>query len=122
MKKFVLAAVAASLLTTPAAFAADYRHNDNHRQVERTVVVKQTRHHTPERTVVRKQTNRDWHRGDRFDYRQARNYRQVDYRQYRSRHLYAPPRGYRWVQSGNDAVLVGITSGIIGAVLANALR
>jgi Ni/Co efflux regulator RcnB len=32
------------------------------------------------------------------------------------------PRGYRWVQSGNDAVLVGITSGIIASVLAGAIR
>jgi Ni/Co efflux regulator RcnB len=30
------------------------------------------------------------------------------------------PRGYRWVQSGNDAVLIAITSGIIGALIGNA--
>jgi len=34
--------------------------------------------------------------------------------------LHAAPRGYRWVRSGNDAVLVAITSGIIGALVANA--
>jgi Ni/Co efflux regulator RcnB len=32
------------------------------------------------------------------------------------------PRGYRYVQSGNDAVLVGITSGLIAAVVAGAIR
>jgi Ni/Co efflux regulator RcnB len=36
--------------------------------------------------------------------------------------LRAPPRGYRYVQSGNDAVLVGVTSGIIAAIFANILR
>ena len=36
--------------------------------------------------------------------------------------LYNAPRGYHWVRSGNDAVLVGITSGIIAAIMANAIR
>ncbi len=31
-------------------------------------------------------------------------------------------RGYRWVQSGNDAVLVGIASGLVGAVLFSVLN
>jgi Ni/Co efflux regulator RcnB len=52
--------------------------------------------------------------------RQARNYRQIDYRQYRG--LRAPPRGYRYVQAGNDAVLVGVSSGIIAAIVAGAIR
>jgi len=30
------------------------------------------------------------------------------------------PRGYRWVQSGNDAVLVALASGLIGAIIGNA--
>ncbi|HEU4961894.1 MAG TPA: RcnB family protein, partial [Sphingomonas sp.] len=48
------------------------------------------------------------------------NYRVVNYRDYGR--LYAPPRGYHWVQSGNDAVLVAITSGLIGAVIGGALN
>jgi Ni/Co efflux regulator RcnB len=33
-----------------------------------------------------------------------------------------PPRGYRWVRNGNDAVLIGITSGIVASVIAGAIR
>ena len=61
-----------------------------------------------------------WRKGERFNQRNARYYQQVDYRKYRG--LRAPPRGYRWVRSDNDAVLVGITSGIIASVIANAIR
>src|SRR3546814_6014880 len=54
--------------------------------------------------------HRTWARGQRFDYRYAPRYRVVNnYRGYNR--LYTPPRGYHWVQSGNDAVLVAIASG-----------
>lgn len=56
-------------------------------------------------------------KGERFDRNRAQNYRVVDYRTYRS-HLRAPPRGYHWVRSGNDAVLVAVTSGIVASVVA----
>jgi Ni/Co efflux regulator RcnB len=121
MKKIILGLVAASLAATPAMAAAP-----QHRGYEaQRTVVKERRNGT---TVVKQRSvqrapsyqYRSWQRGQRFDSRYARNYRQIDYRQYRG--LRAPPRGYRYVQSGNDAVLVGITSGIIGAVFANILR
>jgi Ni/Co efflux regulator RcnB len=76
-----------------------------------------------DRTVTRNQGpqyRNDWRRGERFDYRRARNYRVIN--DYRGRHLKAPPRGYHYVQSGNDAVLVGITSGVIAGIIAGALR
>ena len=114
MKKFVLAAVAASMIASPVlmaapAAAAPQRHT--------TTVVKQVKKqaYRPARVEYR-----NWKRGQRFDYRYARNYRQIDYRHYRG--LKAPPRGYRYVQSGNDAVLVGITSGIIAAVFSGMIR
>ncbi|ATY31521.1 RcnB family protein [Sphingomonas psychrotolerans] len=134
MKKFILGLVAASIAATPAMAAApqQYRGYDAPRQ---ETVIK----HRPNGNVVVRQTtqrgygyrndrgyqnqnwqNRNWQRGQRFDSRYARNYRQIDYRQYRD--LRTPPRGYRYVQSGNDAVLVGITSGIIAAVFANMIR
>jgi Ni/Co efflux regulator RcnB len=59
-------------------------------------------------------------KGDRFDRGRAPNYAVVDYHRYRQ--LSAPPRGYRWVRSGNDAVLIGITTGIVASVLAGAIR
>ena len=126
MKKFVLAALAASFAVTPMiaapASAAPDRHDQRH-----TVVVRQQ----PARTVVVNRTvtrgpqfqARNWRKGERFDYRQARNYQQInDWRGYRGRHLYAPPRGYHWVRSGNDAVLVAVAGGLIGAVLAGAFH
>ena len=112
MKKFLMAAVAATLIATPALAAPQNYGPQRGQQVK---VVKKTVYQ-PARTQYRN----NWQRGQRFDARQARNYRQVDYRQYRG--LRAPPRGYRYVQSGNDAILVGVTSGIISAIFANILR
>lgn len=72
------------------------------------------------RRHVRQVEWRNWRRGDRFDHRYARDYKQIDYRRYRG--LRPPPRGYHYVRSGNDAVLIGITTGIVAAVVANAIR
>lgn len=109
MKKFILAAVAATMVATPVLAAPQQYHGRP--PVQKMIVKKK---------VVTQPSYRSWHKGDRFDSRYARNYRQIDYRHYRG--LKAPPRGYRYVQSGNDAVLVGITSGIIAAVITNAIR
>lgn len=55
--------------------------------------------------------NNEYYRGDRLpaEYRH-RNYVVDDWR---SHNLSAPPRGYHWVQSGADYVLVAIATGII---------
>lgn len=75
---------------------------------------KQAVRNTPARTNYRSK----WYKGQRFNRAEARNYRQINnWRQYQNRRLYAPPRGYQWVQSGNDAVLIAVASGVIGAVL-----
>jgi Ni/Co efflux regulator RcnB len=120
MKKLILAAAAASILAVPAA-AAPYGRNDNGRQQVRygeqtRVVTRNDRGRQP--VNVRQVQNRKWQRGQRFDNRYASNYRVISNpRAYR---LHDAPRGYRWVQSGNDAVLVAVVSGLIGAVLGNA--
>lgn len=119
MKKLILGAIAASLIAGPLAVsavdAAPYQERQStvvrHQPNGRTVVT--------QRTVVRPQY-RAWRKGDRFDRRYATNYREIDYRQYRG--LRAPPRGYHYVRSGNDAVLVGVASGVIAAVVAGAIR
>jgi Ni/Co efflux regulator RcnB len=126
MKKFILSAIAATLAAGPvlatAAEAAPI-------QRERTVIRERANGRTviTQRSVVRQpqyrqQRNqyRNWRKGERFDRRYAQNYRQIDYRQYRG--LRAPPRGYQYYQSGNDAVLVAVASGLIGAVIGGALR
>jgi Ni/Co efflux regulator RcnB len=38
---------------------------------------------------------------------------------WRNHHLNAPPRGYHWVQTGADYVLVAIATGLIAQVLLN---
>ena len=121
MKKFILGLVAASVAATPVMAAAPQQQHRT--EVQRTVVKQRANGTTvvKQRTVQRSpQYRTNWRKGERFDSRYARNYRQIDYRQYRG--LKAPPRGYRYVRSGNDAVLVGITSGVIAAVFANLVR
>ena len=120
MKKFIIAALAASILTTPV-LAAGNRGPDNRGRIEQ-----QHQRKVVKRVVVQRNTQiaqnqyRNWQRGQRFESRYARNYRVISsQRQYR---LITPPRGYRWIQSGNDAVLIGITSGIIASVLSGAIR
>ena len=113
MKKFVLATIAASLLATPVLAAPQPQNYGQQRQAQNhRVVVVQKRAPAPQ--------YRSWKRGQKFDSRYARNYRQVDYRTHRN--LKAPPRGYHYVQSGNDAVLVALGTGIVAAIFANALR
>ena len=50
------------------------------------------------------------------EYRGSR-YAVSDWRSHRG--LYAPQRGYQWVQSGNDYLLVAIATGLIANVLLN---
>jgi Ni/Co efflux regulator RcnB len=118
LKTIILGTVAASVLAAPAAAADFGRHNDRNR-VERVQTTKIVKRNNGRKIVqVRQVQNRKWARGQRFDNRYARNYRVIQNpRAYR---LHDAPRGYRWVQSGNDAVLVAIASGLIGAVLGNA--
>jgi Ni/Co efflux regulator RcnB len=119
MKKFILAALAATVAVTPVLAAPGQNHNDRSRYEQRND--RNDRHDRFDRNDRRDQNQyRSWNRGQRFDSRYARNYRVISTP--RSYRLYDAPRGYRWVQSGNDAVLVGITSGIIASVLANAIR
>jgi Ni/Co efflux regulator RcnB len=58
-----------------------------------------------------------WHRGDRIpvEYR-SRQYVVDDWRGHR---LSAPPRGYHWVQSGGDYILVAVATGVILQMLIN---
>lgn len=61
--------------------------------------------------------------GPRHDLRRGgklhKEYRHDRYvvKDWRGRHLSAPPRGHHWVQTGNDYVLAAIATGIISQVL-----
>ncbi|WP_404712837.1 RcnB family protein [Sphingomonas sp. MMS24-J13] len=132
MKKFILAALAATIVTTPVLAAPNWNNDDRGHNAQR--YDRHDRDGRPDRAGNRfdrgdrfdrhdrhdRVEYRNWNRGQRFDSRYAYNYRVIQSpRVYR---LHDAPRGYRWVQSGNDAVLVGITSGIVASVLANAIR
>lgn len=61
--------------------------------------------------------NHSWYRGDRMPYEYRTRHYVVD--DWRGHHLYAPPRGYQWVQSGGDYLLVAVATGIIASILLN---
>lgn len=122
MKKIILAALAASVASASiAAPAAATPRNDHGRyeQVQKRQVVRNNGRKVVTKTVVKRQqaTQRHFRKGERFDSRYARNYREI--RNPRAYRLQDAPRGYRWVQSDNDAILVAVASGVIGAILAN---
>lgn len=122
MKKFILAALAATIAASPVLAdpgqGRDDRGRIEHRDDRHD---RNDRHGGFDRHDRRDHADyRNWSRGQRFDSRYARNYRVIG--NPRAYHLHDAPRGYRWVQSGNDAVLVGITSGIIASVLAGSFR
>lgn len=122
MNKLLLGAVAAAVAVSPMTASPSLA------APNRTVTKVKVKPNG--RTVIRKrmvqaprQQNRRWARGQRFDRRYASNYQEIgNWQQYRGRRLYAPPRGYRWVRSGNDAVLVAVAGGLIGAVLSGAFN
>lgn len=49
----------------------------------------------------------------------SREYRQRHYvvNDWHGRHLHAPPRGYHWVQTGPDYVLISISNGLIAQIV-----
>jgi len=131
-KKIIMALATTTLVASPiiSAQAQAQSYGPQHRQQQTRTVVKQKttvrnngnvvyrgNAYQPNRNAV---VNHRWAKGQRFDRRQATNYRVIN--NYRGYRLNAPPRGYQWVQSGNDAVLIAITSGIIGAVIGGAIR
>jgi Ni/Co efflux regulator RcnB len=119
MKKIVLALAGASvavtgLAATPAS-AEGFRGHDRGRyeQVQNRRVVQNRFVNNNNRFQHRR-----WNRGERFDRRYASNYMVISNPGYYR--LRPAPYGYHWVRSGNDAVLVALASGIIGALVANA--
>ena len=148
MKKFIIATLAVSVLATSVApamaaegrawYDAKERHDDrkgkDHKGNDRAWYDAKDRRddrgkdrgpqfdHRP--SVAHKgppphSNARKWRKGDRFDHRYAPRYVVIE--NPRHYHLHEAPRGYRWVRSGNDAVLVGITSGIVAAVVTSIL-
>lgn len=61
--------------------------------------------------------DRNFYRGQRLPQEYRHNNYVVD--DWRGHHLSPPPRGYHWVQTGSDYVLVAIATGIIMQILLN---
>ena len=133
--------IAVMLATSVPAFAQHDRRDDRreHRNEQRDERRDDRRDARDERREDRRDY-RDDRRDDRRDHREARrddrrgagprhdlyrgnrlpsNYHHKQYvvDNYRSHRLSAPPRGYHWVQVGNDYVLAAIATGIIASVL-----
>ncbi len=129
MKKILMILAASTMVISPMVTAQ--AEAATHKTVKKTTTNKHGKHVVTKTTTVKNNAVRKvaktrhvvsqkrWTKGQRFDRRHAVNYRVISNpRAYR---LSNAPRGYRWVRSGNDAILVGITSGIIGAVIGNAI-
>ena len=61
--------------------------------------------------------NHQFYRGDRLPHEYRNRQYVVD--DWRGHRLSAPPRGYHWVQSGGDYLLVAIATGVILQLLLN---
>lgn len=132
MKKFLMALAVTTMAVSSVVTAQAQAQAAQHKTVEKRVTQKNGKQVVTKTTTTRntKQDRNDnrryaavsqkkWAKGQRFDRRYATNYRVIDNpRAYR---LSSAPRGYQWVRSGNDAVLIAITSGLIGAVIGNAI-
>jgi Ni/Co efflux regulator RcnB len=126
MKKFLMALVATTMIASPIMSAQAQAQSHQSERVTHTTVREDQRGHVVKKTtVVRKDNDRHdngrrWAKGQRFDRRYATNYTVI--KNPRAYRLRTPPRGQQWVRSGNDAVLIAIGSGIVGAVIANSFR
>ncbi|MRW83783.1 hypothetical protein GJ698_06700 [Pseudoduganella sp. FT26W] len=133
-RKMITAAVLAAFVGVTGAASAQDRHDDrrdDHRNDDRHS--QQDRHDDNRYAQDRRNDRQDYHHDDdrgrdrgagpRHDIRKGgrlppeyRN-RQYVVDDWRGHHLSAPPRGYHWVQTGGDYVLVAITTGIIASLL-----
>jgi Ni/Co efflux regulator RcnB len=120
-KKIIVSAVMAMFLTTSGASFAQGRgdrddrgRNDGQRgQQDRRDNDNRGRGHNDDRRGAG--PNHAFHRGDRLpaEYR----HRQYVVNDWRGHNLSAPPRGYQWVQSGGDYILIAVATGIIAQLL-----
>ncbi|MRX09875.1 hypothetical protein GJ697_18715 [Pseudoduganella sp. FT25W] len=133
-RKLITAAVLAAFVGVTGAASAQDPHDDrrdDHRDDNRHS--QQDRHDDNRYAQERRNDRQDYHHDDdrgrdrgagpRHDIRKGgrlppeyRN-RQYVVDDWRGHHLSAPPRGYHWVQTGGDYVLVAITTGIIASLL-----
>ncbi|MBT0669790.1 RcnB family protein [Novosphingobium profundi] len=111
MNKFTATLMAASLalpaFAAPAMAAPQQHGQPNHGQQ-----VSQAAH--------KDNGYKSFKKGDKFDRNHARNYQVVDYKHFKK--LPAPKRGYRYVRSGSDVLLIGTSSLKVYAVYGGLFR
>lgn len=109
MKRFVLAAIAASMLATPAAYAESRSARPDHQQTQkyRAPAPERSREHF--RKPQSKHPQAHWSKGKRVPDWQ----RKQTVRDYHRHGLRKPARGQQWIKVGNDYLLISIASGII---------
>jgi Ni/Co efflux regulator RcnB len=129
-KKAVSAVMAMMLTTAGLAFADDHGDRNDRGRNEQAQRAGQQGHRENEGRQSQRNDDRDrpGNKNDRRDERGAGPYHEihrgqrlpVEYRSrqyvvddWRGHHLSAPPRGYNWVQTGGDYVLVAIATGVI---------
>lgn len=126
-KRMMAAALVALMGVTGAASAQD-RHDDKRGDDRRGPDFSKSDERRNDRQDYRKDDHdergdRNRGAGPRHDLRKGgrlpTEYRNRQYvvENWRDHHLNAPPRGYHWVQTGTDYVLVGITTGIIASLI-----
>lgn len=111
-RKTIGMAAALAMLAGPALAQQGPPHDQDHGgpQHPPAQVQHQVQHNEPSRQAFAP-SHGNWHQGDRYNGgRQA-----VDWHQH---HLRQPPSGYEWVQSGNQFVMIAVTTGIIASIIA----
>ncbi|MCX5494674.1 RcnB family protein [Kaistia dalseonensis] len=121
MKRLLLIPVALAMLSVPAANAQSYRgpaqpqswSQSDRGQPGRPGDVRGQDHVRghDDRSRYGKPQQR-WQQGQRMPRNQWG--RDVDYRHH---HLKQPPRGYRWVEQGNQYFMIGMANGVIAAIV-----
>ena len=120
-KKIAVAAMAISLATAGLAYAQGQRQADRGRNYnDRSGNQSRQFDRGPQRDrghADRSRMQEDWRKGARVpsEYR----HRHYVVNDWRGHNLKEPPRGYHWVQHGNDYVLAAIATGIIADILMN---
>lgn len=113
-KIIALAILATALTAQGSAFADDHDHRD-HRRGPPSHSNHRDNHHDYHHDGRGAGPRHDFYRGQRLEPEYRRHEYVVD--NWRGHHLKAPPRGYHWVQTGPDYVLVAITTGIIAQIV-----
>lgn len=117
-KAVVSAILAMSMATAGLAFADDHGDRNNRNDQGRDAQDQRGAQHDRRANYGHDRRdergagpNHDFRRGERL----PREYRSRQYvvDDWRGHHLSAPPRGYHWVQTGGDYVLVAIATGVI---------